>query len=56
MSSRGLGLISICERLQLVEERLFVKSEPGRGTAISAPVPLVSETTSPQNGRMKGEG
>jgi signal transduction histidine kinase len=38
-NARGLGLISMKERLQLVKGELSVKSEPGRGTTISARVP-----------------
>jgi PAS domain S-box-containing protein len=42
-SARGLGLISMKERLQLVSGKLSVKSEPGRGTTISARVPYRPE-------------
>src|SRR5258708_8502789 len=35
-NARGLGLISMKERLQLVSGELSLKSEPGSGTAISA--------------------
>ena len=42
-SARGLGLISMKERLQLVKGELSVKSEPGRGTTISARVPYRPE-------------
>jgi PAS domain S-box-containing protein len=42
-SARGLGLISMKERLQLVNGRLSVKSEPGLGTTISARVPYRPE-------------
>jgi PAS domain S-box-containing protein len=42
-SARGLGLISMKERLQLVDGELSVKSEPGRGTTISARVPYWTE-------------
>ena len=40
MARSGLGLISMRERLQLVNGQLFVRSETGRGTMISARVPL----------------
>jgi signal transduction histidine kinase len=40
---RGLGLISMRERIQLVEGNLAIKSEPGHGTTISARVPLAAE-------------
>jgi signal transduction histidine kinase len=36
----GLGLISMRERLQLVQGELSVKSQPGAGTTIRARVPL----------------
>jgi PAS domain S-box-containing protein len=42
-NARGLGLISMKERLQLVNGELSVKSEPGRGTTISARVPFRAE-------------
>ncbi len=40
MSGRGLGLISMRERLQLMRGRLSIESERGSGTTISAWVPL----------------
>ena len=40
MNRRGLGLISMRERLRLVNGELFIQSEPGRGTTILARVPL----------------
>jgi PAS domain S-box-containing protein len=40
INRRGLGLISMRERLQLVGGELFIKSEPSHGTTISARVPL----------------
>jgi len=42
-NARGLGLISMKERLQLVSGELSLKSEPGSGTAISARVPFRPE-------------
>jgi PAS domain S-box-containing protein len=48
MSSRGLGLISMRERLHLVTGDLSIKSEPGRGTTISARVPLAAEKHRPR--------
>jgi PAS domain S-box-containing protein len=39
--ARGLGLISMRERLQLVNGELLIKSEPTRGTTIRARVPLI---------------
>jgi PAS domain S-box-containing protein len=40
---QGLGLISMRERLQLVEGEFSIDSEPGRGTTIYARVPLATE-------------
>jgi len=37
---RGLGLISMRERIKLVKGNLLIESEPGRGTTIHARVPL----------------
>jgi PAS domain S-box-containing protein len=36
---RGLGLISMHERLRLVNGELFIQSQPGRGTTVVARVP-----------------
>jgi PAS domain S-box-containing protein len=44
--SRGLGLISMEERLKLVNGRLSIDSQPKRGTTIRARVPLRSESDS----------
>jgi PAS domain S-box-containing protein len=40
---RGLGLVSMRERLQLVKGDFSAKSEPGRGTTICACVPFVQD-------------
>ena len=40
INRRGLGLISMRERLQLVGGELSIQSEPGHGTTINACVPL----------------
>jgi PAS domain S-box-containing protein len=40
---RGIGLISMRERLQLVGGELSIQSEPGHGTTINACVPLRAE-------------
>jgi len=37
---RGLGLISMRERIQLVSGEISIKSQPGGGTTIHARVPL----------------
>ena len=37
---RGLGLTSMKERLKLVDGKLSIRSEPGRGTTIQARLPL----------------
>jgi PAS domain S-box-containing protein len=39
INGRGLGLISMRERLRLVNGELSIKSEPGRGTTVLASVP-----------------
>ena len=41
VNGRGLGLISMRERLRLVNGELSIQSEPGRGTTILARVPHV---------------
>ena len=43
---RGLGLVSMKERLQLVKGTLSIESQPKRGTRIHARVPLSSESNS----------
>ena len=40
MQSRGLGLISMEERLKLLKGTLFIESQPERGTVIRARVPF----------------
>ena len=40
MNRRGLGLISMRERLRLVDGELSIRSAPGRGTTVLARVPL----------------
>ena len=44
--SRGLGLISMQERIRLVKGQLSIQSQPSRGTTIYAQVPLPSENES----------
>jgi PAS domain S-box-containing protein len=41
--NRGLGLVSMQERVHLVNGTLSVESQPGKGTKILAVVPLVDE-------------
>jgi len=41
--NRGLGLVSMQERINLVHGRFAVDSKPGKGTRIFAAVPFVSE-------------
>ena len=43
VNGRGLGLISMRERLRLVNGELSIQSEPGRGTTVLACVPLGHE-------------
>ena len=40
INRRGLGLISMRERLQLVSGELSIRSQPGRGTTLVARVPV----------------
>jgi len=42
--SRGLGLISMDERLKLLDGTFSIESEPNRGTTIHARVPLAQES------------
>jgi two-component system NarL family sensor kinase len=44
--SRGLGLISMQERLKLVKGTLSINSQPKRGTTIDARAPLKSGSES----------
>lgn len=44
MTGSGLGLISMRERLQLVNGHLSIRSEKGRGTTVSARVPFQLKT------------
>ncbi|MCU1300636.1 MAG: domain S-box protein [Candidatus Sulfotelmatobacter sp.] len=46
VNRRGLGLISMRERLQLVSGELSIKSQPGRGTTLVARVPFVAKSGS----------
>ena len=47
--SRGLGLVSMQERVNLVHGRFSVESKPGQGTRVFAAVPFVAENeTSPE--------
>jgi signal transduction histidine kinase len=48
--NRGLGLVSMQERANLVRGRFAVDSKPGKGTRIFAAVPFVAENQrSPEN-------
>jgi PAS domain S-box-containing protein len=44
--SRGLGLVSMQERMKLVNGTLSIESQPNRGTTISARVPFSAESDS----------
>jgi signal transduction histidine kinase len=46
MHRRGLGLISVRERIQLVSGEISIKSQPGAGTTIHARVPFDSSRDS----------
>jgi signal transduction histidine kinase len=39
----GLGLVSMLERVHLVHGKLHVESAPGRGTKITAVVPVIHQ-------------
>jgi PAS domain S-box-containing protein len=39
-ATRGLGLVSMKERLKLVDGQMFIESQPNQGTLIRASVPL----------------
>jgi PAS domain S-box-containing protein len=43
INGRGLGLISMRERLRLVNGEFSIQSEPGRGTTVLARVPLAQK-------------
>ena len=53
INRRGLGLISMRERLQLVSGELSFRSEPGRGTTVCARVPLGLEERRVEEHRLK---
>jgi signal transduction histidine kinase len=44
--NRGIGLITMQERVSLVDGELRIESQPGRGTTVHARVPIV-ETDAP---------
>lgn len=44
MKRQGLGLISMRERVQMVNGQFSIKSQPGRGTTIKVRVPLRAES------------
>ena len=54
LGSRGLGLVSMRERLQLVNGALVIESEPGQGTTIRARVPIKADVESTEPQRMTG--
>jgi signal transduction histidine kinase len=54
LGSRGLGLVSMRERLQLVNGTMVIESEPGRGTTIRARVPIKADVDSAEPKRMTG--
>jgi PAS domain S-box-containing protein len=52
--NRGLGLVSMQERVYLVHGTFSIESEPGKGTKIFAAVPLAAEKErSPEDGDVK---
>jgi len=54
LGNRGLGLISMRERLQLVNGALAIESKPGQGTTIRARVPIKADVESTEPQRMTG--
>ena len=50
-TTRGLGLVSMQERVHLVHGSLGVESEPGTGTSVLAVVPLARENQRPSEDR-----
>ncbi len=50
-TTRGLGLVSMQERVHLVHGSLGVESEPGAGTSVLAVVPLARENKRPSEDR-----
>ena len=44
--NRGLGLISMQERVHLIQGRLDIESRPGAGTKIRAVIPILEENRS----------
>jgi PAS domain S-box-containing protein len=50
MKRHGLGLISMRERLKLVNGEFSIESEPSFGTTVNARVPLRAENTVPRSG------
>src|SRR5262249_10843627 len=51
MEGRGLGLVSMRERLKLVKGELSIQSKRGQGTTIYARVPLDLSATLPREQR-----
>jgi len=55
MKNRGLGLVSMQERINLIHGRLNVESRPGAGTKVIAVVPVVPvPDAAPSGWRLKG--
>ena len=53
MSGRGLGLISMRERIKLVKGEFSIHSQPNRGTTIHASVPLPSQGNATRTQRIE---
>jgi two-component system sensor histidine kinase NreB len=47
---RGLGLVSMKERMKLVAGKLRIDSQPGKGTTIHVEVPLASKAVPARSG------
>jgi signal transduction histidine kinase len=53
--NRGLGLVSMQERVHLVHGSLSVESQPGKGTIVLAVVPLAAQNGSAAEGDLSKE-
>jgi PAS domain S-box-containing protein len=53
--NRGLGLVSMQERVHLVHGTLAINSTPGKGTTILAAMPLPADSRGPSEDRMVEE-
>ena len=54
--SGGFGLVGMHERVDLLDGRLAIRSEPGAGTTVSVSVPAVHRTGAPPSAPAESEG